>query len=125
MIKRYTVKKNVLLKRRKYAFKPYWKDSKSWICPKHLPSVSIPAHIDKCWYAGCTSQRPERKLILLPVSIFLSFKILQKQKTSRQRHPKQRKIPNKPKHNVQHRRRRAIKSDNSSKCHEKYRYCSL
>ena len=42
--------------------KPYWKDSKSWICPKHLPSVSIPGHIDKCWYAGCMSQRPEKEI---------------------------------------------------------------
>ena len=42
--------------------KPYWKDSKFWICPKHLPSVSIPGHIKKCWYAGCTSVRPEKEL---------------------------------------------------------------
>ena len=42
--------------------KPYWKDSKFWICPKHLPSVSIPGHIRKCWYAGCTSVRPEKEL---------------------------------------------------------------
>ena len=42
--------------------KPYWKDNKFWICPKHLPSVSIPGHIKKCWYAGCTSVRPEKEL---------------------------------------------------------------
>ena len=42
--------------------KPYWKDSKFWICPKHLPSVSIPGHIKKCWYAGCGSIRPEKEL---------------------------------------------------------------
>jgi hypothetical protein len=69
VIKRYTVKK--YCKKRLYKFlrkgesmpsKPYWKDSKFWICPKHLPSVSIPGHIKKCWYAGCGSIRPEKEL---------------------------------------------------------------
>lgn len=38
--------------------KPYWKNKQFWICPKHLPSVRIPASIAACWYAGCTSRRP-------------------------------------------------------------------
>ena len=42
--------------------KPYWKNTKFWVCPRHLPSVNIPGHIDKCWYAGCLSVRPEKEV---------------------------------------------------------------
>ena len=37
---------------------PYWRDENQWVCPKHLPSVKIPAHIEQCWFAGCVSRRP-------------------------------------------------------------------
>lgn len=39
--------------------KPYWKNKQFWICPKHLPSVRLPASIAACWYAGCSSRRPQ------------------------------------------------------------------
>ena len=48
---------------------PYWRDENQWVCPEHLPSVKIPAHIDQCWFAGCTSSRPSMDSRPVPVSI--------------------------------------------------------
>ena len=41
--------------------KPYWKSEREWVCPKHLPSVKLPANIDRCFFAGCTSVRPPNR----------------------------------------------------------------
>jgi hypothetical protein len=38
--------------------KPYWRDQSTWICPKHLPPLRVPAHIEACWFSGCSSVRP-------------------------------------------------------------------
>ena len=38
--------------------KPYWRDENFWICPRHLPALKIPSHIQNCWFSGCSSKRP-------------------------------------------------------------------
>jgi len=40
---------------------PYWKNEREWVCPKHLPSVKLPANIDKCFFSGCKSVRPPNR----------------------------------------------------------------
>ena len=39
---------------------PYWKSEREWVCPKHLPSVKLPANVTRCFFSGCSSVRPER-----------------------------------------------------------------
>ena len=36
----------------------YWKDSRTWVCSKHLPSIEIPAYTGACPFVGCDSIRP-------------------------------------------------------------------
>ena len=38
--------------------KPYWRNSKVWMCPNHLPSAKIPASCPECWFSNCKSTRP-------------------------------------------------------------------
>lgn len=40
--------------------KPYWRDSKFWICPNHIPSARLPAAVMHCWFSNCNSVRPDR-----------------------------------------------------------------
>ena len=40
---------------------PYWKSEREWVCPKHLPSVKLPANIEKCFFSGCSSVRPSNR----------------------------------------------------------------
>lgn len=35
-------------------------DENTWLCQAHLSTVRIPAKADRCWYAGCLSERPEK-----------------------------------------------------------------
>ena len=37
---------------------PYWKNEREWVCPKHLPSVKLPANVMHCFFSGCSSKRP-------------------------------------------------------------------
>lgn len=37
----------------------YWKDSRTWVCSKHLPSIEIPAYTGACPFVGCDSIRPK------------------------------------------------------------------
>ena len=46
---------------------PYWRDENLWICPNHLPSVKIPFHLDRCWFANCSSVRPPNRPGAQPV----------------------------------------------------------
>ena len=39
---------------------PYWKSEREWVCPKHLPSVKLPANVSRCFFSGCSSIRPEK-----------------------------------------------------------------
>ena len=39
----------------------YWKNENEWVCPKHLPSVKLPANVDKCFFSGCYSLRPKNR----------------------------------------------------------------
>ena len=39
----------------------YWKNENEWMCPKHLPSVKLPASVDKCFFSGCPSVRPPNR----------------------------------------------------------------
>ena len=41
---------------------PYWKSEREWVCPKHLPSVKLPANVTRCFFSGCSSIRPEKSL---------------------------------------------------------------
>lgn len=36
----------------------YWKDSTTWICSKHLPSIEVPSSMGACPFVGCDSIRP-------------------------------------------------------------------
>ena len=38
---------------------PYWYDEDTWVCPMHMCSVRLPKTAGSCYYAGCTTQRPE------------------------------------------------------------------
>ena len=40
--------------------KPYWRNSKFWICPNHIPSAKLPASVINCWFSNCDSVRPDR-----------------------------------------------------------------
>ena len=48
---------------------PYWKNETTWVCPRHLPSVKIPANIERCFYVNCSSVRPERVEPIEPVPL--------------------------------------------------------
>ena len=37
-----------------------WIDDSTWVCRRHIPSVSLPAAADKCWYNRCPSTRPTK-----------------------------------------------------------------
>jgi hypothetical protein len=39
----------------------YWKSEREWVCPKHLPSVKLPSNIEKCFFSGCSSLRPQNR----------------------------------------------------------------
>ncbi len=38
--------------------KTYWKNSKTWVCPNHLPSARIPSQVSICYFSSCSSVRP-------------------------------------------------------------------
>ena len=52
---------------------PYWRDENQWVCPEHLPSVKIPAHIEQCWFAGCVSKRPSFESRPSPIPVTTNF----------------------------------------------------
>lgn len=41
--------------------KAKWLNEQTWVCLNHLSTVRLPANTDSCWYAGCRSQRPEKR----------------------------------------------------------------